>query len=93
MEVSDEGPVPPLRRTPREVANLEARILKELIESPGLTRAEISRRIGVDLARIDRLVTNLLHAGKVARDGHKTSTRYWPSGGVVISSGVAREHA
>lgn len=66
------------RRTPRDVARLETRLLALLREWPGLTRAETAVRLSVPLAALHRPVTNLLHAGRIRRDGHKSRTRYWP---------------
>ena len=72
------GAQPSSRRSPRDMARLEAQLLSLLQEWPGLTRAQAALRLGVPLAAIHRPVTNLLHAGRIRREGHKNSTRYWP---------------
>ncbi len=72
------GAQPSLRRSPRDMARLEARLLSLLHEWPGLTRAEAALQLGIALAALDRPVTNLLHAGRIRREGHKSRTRYWP---------------
>ena len=65
--------------SPAEVRALEARLLGILSLSPGLTRAELADRLGVDPARVHRPVTNLLHGGRVRRTGHKERSAYWPA--------------
>jgi predicted transcriptional regulator len=55
---------------------MEVRVLDAIASEPGVTRATIAAKVGVDIAHIQRPITNLLHAGKITREGHKALTRY-----------------
>jgi predicted transcriptional regulator len=71
-----EHTLSPRRTPPHEVRQLEARVLDILTEQPGLTRSEVALRLGVERTRLDRPITNLIHAAKILRDGHKDGTTY-----------------
>jgi predicted HTH transcriptional regulator len=67
-------------RSPSEVRQLEAKVLTVLRMVPGITRAEIATVLCTTPDAIHRPVTNLLHAGKIVREGHKERTSYVPRG-------------
>jgi DNA-binding MarR family transcriptional regulator len=67
------------RRPPREIRDLEALVLDIIVSEPGLTRAAIASKLCVDVGRLHRPITNLLHAGQISREGHKERTRYRPA--------------
>ena len=69
-------------RSPAEVRHLEGLVLNVVRMVPRSTRAEIATVLGVTPEAIHRPVTNLLHAGKIARQGHMEKTSY-----VVTSDG------
>ena len=73
-----EHTLSPRRTPPHEVRQLEAQVLDVLTEQPGLTRSEVALRLGIERARLDRPITNLIHAAKILRDGHKGRTTYRP---------------
>ncbi len=73
------------RMTAREVRVLEVRVLDVLSTSPGLTRAELAERLGVEPPHVHRPVTNLLHAGRVHRTGHKEASRYWVAEATTVA--------
>jgi hypothetical protein len=68
-------PLPSSRRSLREVATLEARVLELLTACPWVTRSEVAMHLGVEGSAIRRPITNLLHAGRIRRQGHKIRTR------------------
>jgi hypothetical protein len=88
------GPVQPHshhRTSPRLIRQLEARVLQILADQPGLTRSEVAQRLGVDRPRLDRPITNLIHAAKILRDGHKDGATYRPRIGDADGSGHGLE--
>lgn len=67
----------PVRR-PREVRELEGRVLAALRERPGLTRMDVAARLGVEAPALALPIVHLLRAGILRREGHKAKTTYQP---------------
>ena len=65
-------------RRPREVRELEARVLAALRERPGLTRMDVAARLGVEPPALALPIGHLLRAGILSREGHKAKTTYRP---------------
>jgi predicted transcriptional regulator len=76
-------------RSPAEVRHLEQLVLTVVRMVPRITRAEIATVLGVTPDAIHRPVTNLLHAGRITRQGHREKTSYVvaPDGGRTEAAG------